>query len=83
MRRWRQKLKFLIRAVCVILKYMENEKPPKPEPTGKFAEVHKKSREVREKKNQARREEFAGRRVATPLCGGNLTQEQVHRWLKA
>jgi len=37
---------------------MENEKPPKPEPTGKFAEVHKKSREVREKKNQTRREEL-------------------------
>ncbi|HVD02355.1 MAG TPA: pyridoxal-phosphate dependent enzyme [Candidatus Dormibacteraeota bacterium] len=31
---------------------------------------------------QARREEFAGRRVATPLCGGNLTEEQVHRWLR-
>ena len=32
---------------------------------------------------EARREEFAGRRVATPLCGGNLTEEQVHRWLSA
>jgi threonine dehydratase len=31
---------------------------------------------------QARREEFADRRVATPLCGGNLTEEQLHRWLK-
>ena len=51
------KLKFLSCGICVILECMENEKP-KPEPTGKFAEVHKKSREVREKKNQARREEL-------------------------
>jgi threonine dehydratase len=28
-----------------------------------------------------RRNEFAGRRVATPICGGNLTQEQVRQWL--
>jgi threonine dehydratase len=28
-----------------------------------------------------RRVEFSGRRVATPLCGGNLTAEQIHRWL--
>ncbi len=27
------------------------------------------------------RERFAGSRVATPLCGGNLTAEQVRRWL--
>jgi len=25
--------------------------------------------------------EFAGRRVATPICGGNLTPEQIKRWL--
>lgn len=25
-------------------------------------------------------ERFAGRRLATPLCGGNLTAEQVRRW---
>jgi threonine dehydratase len=25
--------------------------------------------------------DFAGRRVATPICGGNLTEEQVRRWL--
>jgi threonine dehydratase len=30
---------------------------------------------------QARKSEFAGRRVATPLCGGNLTEEQLRRWL--
>ncbi len=29
----------------------------------------------------AHRERFAGRRIATPLCGGNLTAEQVRRWL--
>ena len=28
-----------------------------------------------------RRSEFAGRRVAVPICGGNLTEEQMHRWL--
>jgi threonine dehydratase len=28
-----------------------------------------------------RRVEFAGRRVATPVCGGNLTAEQIQRWL--
>ena len=27
------------------------------------------------------RERFSGQRVATPLCGGNLTAEQVRRWL--
>jgi threonine dehydratase len=26
--------------------------------------------------------EFAGRRVATPITGGNLTDEQIKRWLK-
>lgn len=30
----------------------------------------------------ADRERFAGRLVATPLCGGNLTGEQVARWLQ-
>ncbi len=30
-----------------------------------------------------RRDELAGRRVATPLCGGNLTPEQVRDWLLA
>src|SRR4029077_18286446 len=25
--------------------------------------------------------EFAGRRVATPITGGNLTLEQIERWL--
>ena len=24
---------------------------------------------------------FKGRRVATPLCGGNVTAEQARRWL--
>ena len=28
-----------------------------------------------------RRGEFAGRRVAIPICGGNLTEEQIRRWL--
>ncbi len=28
-----------------------------------------------------RRDEFAGHRVATPICGGNMTQEQVRQWL--
>ena len=28
-----------------------------------------------------RRGEFAGLRVATPICGGNLTEEQIRRWL--
>jgi len=28
-----------------------------------------------------RRSELAGRRVATPLCGGNLTDDQIRRWL--
>jgi threonine dehydratase len=28
-----------------------------------------------------RRTEFAGRRAAVPICGGNLTEEQVNRWL--
>jgi threonine dehydratase len=28
-----------------------------------------------------RRNEFAGLRVATPICGGNLTREQVGQWL--
>lgn len=28
-----------------------------------------------------RRAELAGRRVATPICGGNLTQEQIREWL--
>jgi len=27
------------------------------------------------------RGEFAGRRVAVPICGGNLTEDQVRRWL--
>jgi threonine dehydratase len=31
----------------------------------------------------SRRQELAGARVATPLCGGNLTEEQVRRWLLA
>jgi threonine dehydratase len=31
----------------------------------------------------ARAVEWQGRRVATPLCGGNLTEEQVRRWLLA
>ena len=44
-------------AVAALLSAACGEKP-KPEPTGKFAEVHKKSREVREKKNQTRREEL-------------------------
>ena len=29
----------------------------------------------------AHRERFAGSLVATPLCGGNLTDEQARRWL--
>jgi threonine dehydratase len=29
----------------------------------------------------AHRERFAGALVATPLCGANLTKEQVRRWL--
>jgi threonine dehydratase len=28
-----------------------------------------------------RRSEFAGRRVAVPICGGNLTEVQIGRWL--
>lgn len=28
-----------------------------------------------------RRTEFQGRRVATPICGGNLTEDQIRRWL--
>ena len=28
-----------------------------------------------------RRGELAGQRVATPLCGGNLTEDQIRRWL--
>jgi threonine dehydratase len=28
-----------------------------------------------------RRREFAGRRVAVPICGGNLTEEQIRNWL--
>ena len=28
-----------------------------------------------------RRTELEGRRVATPLCGGNLTEQQIARWL--
>ena len=27
------------------------------------------------------RERFRGARVATPLCGGNLTSEQIQQWL--
>ena len=27
------------------------------------------------------RERFRGARIATPLCGGNLTQEQIRNWL--
>jgi threonine dehydratase len=27
------------------------------------------------------RERFQGALVATPLCGGNLTEEQIERWL--
>lgn len=27
------------------------------------------------------REKFQGARVATPICGGNLTNEQIRRWL--
>jgi threonine dehydratase len=30
-----------------------------------------------------RRQELAGLRVATPLCGGNLTEEQIRDWLLA
>jgi threonine dehydratase len=26
--------------------------------------------------------DFAGHRVATPICGGNLTEEQIERWLR-
>jgi threonine dehydratase len=29
-----------------------------------------------------RRHELAGQRVATPLCGGNLTEAQIRRWLR-
>jgi threonine dehydratase len=28
-----------------------------------------------------RRSEFAGRRVAVPICGGNLTDDQIRGWL--
>ena len=28
-----------------------------------------------------RRKELEGQRVATPICGGNLTKDQVRRWL--
>ena len=28
-----------------------------------------------------RRSEFAGRRVTVPICGGNLTEEQIRQWL--
>jgi len=28
-----------------------------------------------------RRNDFAGQRVASPICGGNLTQDQVRQWL--
>jgi threonine dehydratase len=28
-----------------------------------------------------RRGEYAGRRVAVPICGGNLTEDQIRRWL--
>ncbi len=28
-----------------------------------------------------RRTELAGRRVAVPICGGNLTEDQIRRWL--
>jgi threonine dehydratase len=28
-----------------------------------------------------RRSEFAGQRVAVPICGGNLTEEQIRTWL--
>jgi threonine dehydratase len=28
-----------------------------------------------------RRHELGGRRVATPICGGNLTDDQIRRWL--
>jgi threonine dehydratase len=28
-----------------------------------------------------RRSEFAGKRVAVPICGGNLTEEQIRAWL--
>ena len=28
-----------------------------------------------------RRDQLAGQRVATPLCGGNLTEDQIRRWL--
>ena len=28
-----------------------------------------------------RRDEFQGRRVAIPICGGNLTEDQIRRWL--
>jgi threonine dehydratase len=27
------------------------------------------------------KERFGGTRVATPLCGGNLTLDQIRRWL--
>jgi threonine dehydratase len=29
-----------------------------------------------------RRKELEGQRVATPLCGGNLTEDQIRRWLR-
>lgn len=29
-----------------------------------------------------RRTEFAGRRVAVPICGGNLTEAQIQQWLR-
>ncbi len=29
-----------------------------------------------------RRNELDGQRVATPLCGGNLTEDQIRRWLR-
>jgi threonine dehydratase len=29
-----------------------------------------------------RRSEYSGRRVAVPICGGNLTEEQIRRWLQ-
>jgi hypothetical protein len=30
---------------------------------------------------EKRAAELAGKRVATPICGGNLTEEQIRHWL--
>ncbi len=39
--------------------------------------------ELRYRAVLADRARFAGQLVASPLCGGNLTEEQVERWLCA